>query len=902
MKSLNTVMNTLFNSAYSWYEKRREKKSTIIFMYSISFFILFLLGYISFFKSGKSFVWGQNDGTTQHYPTLMYLGEYFRDIIKNILSGNFQIPMFDFNLGMGSDIIQTFNYYGLGDPLMLLSALVPVKQSLYLYNFLVVLRCYLAGLAFLYLCFYFRKSKTSSLIGALIYVFCGFAVFSGVRHPYFINPMIYLPLLIIGIDRVLKKQKPYLFIIMVFVSAMSGFYFFYMNTIFIFIYALVRFFDIEKIDRMKKLCFAFLRSTFYYIVGVLMSSVIFIPAVIGFLNSGRSKDSPLVSLLHFDFNTYKNIILRFVSPPYSWDYLGMGAISLFCIILMFTRKNKKHRILKILFLMLSIFSVVPFFGYMMNGFGYVTGRWTFGFALLISFIVVEFLPYIFEIKAKEKYILFFTVCIYGAICLSDSKTINIQDLFAFSMIALGFIIILLLKDMVNYKNNSIGYLTLFLFVCVNLILNCNFIFSPSLGKYTSQFENQNEVLNKVLNTPASSALPLQKGEFYRIDSSTHFVNNVSALLKYPGLTTYYSLINSSLADMHFELENYQAQPLFNISGIDYRSAIEALSSVKYFASETMRNDLIPFGYEEKYSKERGDKTDIVYENKYALPLGYTYSSYISEDEYSNLNGLEKQEAMLQSVALPKNIDGFTKGDLDMRLEKLDYTIENSSGVELKDGKLIISENNAKLDIKFKGLKNSETYVRFKNIQDDSSPFNFYINTEKVKRTVNVIEKQSAWYFGQNNYSVNLGYSEDSIDSITMTFPHPRTVNLSEIEIYSQPMDNYPKQIENLREEPLENIVVSTNKINGNVDLSSNKILTISIPWSSGWKAKVDGKNAEILKGNNAFMAIPLESGYHEISLSYITPGLKLGALSSVIGVFSFIAIIICQRRNKKQTS
>ena len=62
------------------------------------------------------------------------------------------------------------------------------------------------------------------------------------KHPYFSNPMIYLPLVLMGIEKIYKKEKPYLFICATAVAAMSNFYFFYMISIFMVLYAAFRYF------------------------------------------------------------------------------------------------------------------------------------------------------------------------------------------------------------------------------------------------------------------------------------------------------------------------------------------------------------------------------------------------------------------------------------------------------------------------------------------------------------------------------------------------------------------------------------------------------------------------------------------------------------------------------------
>lgn len=90
-------------------------------------------------------------------------------------------------------------------------------------------------------------------------------------------------------------------------------------------------------------------------------------------------------------------------------------------------------------------------------------------------------------------------------------------------------------------------------------------------------------------------------------------------------------------------------------------------------------------------------------------------------------------------------------------------------------------------------------------------------------------------------------------------------------MFALPMDKHPKQMEALYEEPLEDIEFGTNWITGTVDLSRNKILCLSIPYSSGWTAWVGGEKMDILWDNYMFMALPLEAGYHEIEFICLRP-------------------------------
>ena len=90
------------------------------------------------------------------------------------------------------------------------------------------------------------------MIGAIIYIFSGYAILTAVRHPFFINPMIQLPLLLIGMDMIRNHKKPFLFILALSYSALCGFYFLYMMTIMLAVYGLISYFSINKIKEFLK--------------------------------------------------------------------------------------------------------------------------------------------------------------------------------------------------------------------------------------------------------------------------------------------------------------------------------------------------------------------------------------------------------------------------------------------------------------------------------------------------------------------------------------------------------------------------------------------------------------------------------------------------------------------------
>ena len=117
---------------------------------------------------------------------------------------------------------------------------------------MILFRVYLAGLSFSVYCFYRKQNNRIAVItGALLYAFSMYILVMGFHHPFFINPLIYFPLLLIGIERILEEKSPIFFILMVFICTISNFYFMYMIALNAAIYLFIRLFSIYGVKNIR---------------------------------------------------------------------------------------------------------------------------------------------------------------------------------------------------------------------------------------------------------------------------------------------------------------------------------------------------------------------------------------------------------------------------------------------------------------------------------------------------------------------------------------------------------------------------------------------------------------------------------------------------------------------------
>ena len=89
----------------------------------------------------------------------------------------------------------------------------------------------------------------------------------GMKHPLFLNGMLYLPLLLAGTEKVLQRKHP-LFKRIGGTCFMSNYYFMYMNTILCGIYLCVRLFGHYREYGIRKILLLILKMAAAWIWGI----------------------------------------------------------------------------------------------------------------------------------------------------------------------------------------------------------------------------------------------------------------------------------------------------------------------------------------------------------------------------------------------------------------------------------------------------------------------------------------------------------------------------------------------------------------------------------------------------------------------------------------------------------
>ena len=88
-------------------------------------------------------------------------------------------------------------------------------------------------------------------------------------------------------------------------------------------------------------------------------------------------------------------------------------------------------------------------------------------------------------------------------------------------------------------------------------------------------------------------------------------------------------------------------------------------------------------------------------------------------------------------------------------------------------------------------------------------------------------------------------------------------------------------------------------INGTIDVKNDGYFTISIPYTDGFTAEIDGKEVQCEKTDTAFLGFKIPKGSHSIKIPFPAPLLHEGIVLSGAGLLIFIAFVIIDRRKSK---
>ena len=956
--------------------RKSNRRLRYFLVYTILYLILAGLLVLFFRLQNRSLVY-HADAWRQHLRALAYYGKWLRGNLWHLLHDHSLTPQaWSFGLGYGSDVLTTLHYYCIGEPLTALSVFVPERFTKYYFEFLILLRPYLAGLSFSAYAEYMIGRKqlhgTGSctttgfgsfpiLCGALCYVFSGTVLYLGMLHPFFVTPMIYLPLLLLGVEKVLRERKPRIFLVTVWLAALSNFYFFYMLAWMTAVYALVRVIARTRGEQTIRNAGAgnagawqthrgncaswipealrrILQLLGYAVTGTMAAGAVLIPILVQFQSDPRNATSyglPLFYEKEYYSELLKNAVTFLNHPLYDTE-LCLSVVCIAAVITLFFLRG--HGQLKLAVIGAAVMLCLPAAGYVMNGGSYVINRWTFAVEFLFAFVLT--------------------------VVWSDAQ--------------------------VRFRGKNIGRGLAFSLVLVTIALNIviGYLRIPAgenggTGQNGFPSEFADEQTAEEYMTAAGrneSAAVTQYAEeteapaFYRY-TGRDLTYNAGTQTQTSSTQFCWSLANGSVVDF-FKALGVNEEQNFSYTGLDDRTALEALAGVKYYTiayDNDYEKQFVPYGFadcgtveawnsaeslQEKSGAVYGDDswepvvpTYHIYQNTFALPIGYTYTGFVSRSAFDAMDLTERQEALLQGVvlededeermkagnedrqetgneeSLQARVSGLEQVQPKFSEEKRTYTVEAGDGVSYAADTSApcfrVTKEGAKATLRFEAAEEAETYLVLRDL--DAGPLDgkdgesdsadnlsnleseYPISVKALREGTPLTDKRlnfkteiNQYYSGLKDFAMNMGYRDKGADTFEIVFQKPGIYFMSELAVVVQPTEEMMRHavdrlVCTMTDVDLHRNPVSfaSSEITGTVNAEQDRYLVFSIPYSKGWTVYDNGKKAKLQKANLMYLGMPIEAGNHEIRLIYRTPGGTAGILVSLAGVA--LMIFLCRK-------
>lgn len=349
-----------------------------------------------------------------------------------------------------------------------------------------------------------------------------------------------------------------------------------------------------------------------------------------------------------------------------------------------------------------------------------------------------------------------------------------------------------------------------------------------------------------------------------------------------------------------------------------------------------------------------------YKTNYAFPLLYWQDNYISKKDYQSLSPTEKERVLATGVLVDKQekLRGMKAAKLKTHVYPLKSELVSNRLNKVNPAKLTYTDSEETYQLQLpelqskkmqQKLKGSELHIEFSKIKYTPFSMKEQIAYEQahLKETVlnpgNIINQRYTHYrywryhilngspdisfklnigskFGTatieqarqstlslfkhvTNSTLNIGYYDGKLPTSLTFQPSKLGTYKLKYRVVAEKLDNnYYREIKTLQRHRLEDVKFKRNQVQGTIKTTRPGVLTSSIPYSTGWSVKVNGKKATTLRTNQAFLGVYLPAGTHHVTFSYELPGIKLGALLSLIGlgwtIFAGIITIGWERKQR----
>jgi len=836
---------------------------------------------------------------------------FYREFVRNIVSNN--SPFFSFTTGLGLNNAMVMS--GMFSPFTLFYLIFNGVDLNLITTVIIIIKVGLAALSFQV--FSDRIIKNNHFLSVIISVFYSLNAYTveyGSIQNGWIDALIVLPLLCASIVMCIENNKrvnatllySYLFISNYYMGYMVGFF-----TLFFVIFYFLFIYEKKTEHPYKEILGKFFNWVLTAIIAVMLSAFVWVPTLF-FLASNRVPDSTEIEELNVSVFQILNSLFwgssYGIEGTYSYIYCG---IPVFMLVPLFFLNKKIDGKWKKLYGTLALILLLSMVSNRLNTFWHVFDqpddfwyRYSYLFCFCLCVMAsIEIKNYVKEENKKLTGVVIGLSLFYQFILHTvslwklDVGVLNTNHGFIVNLVFLilwGLILFFIHNRMDNKKIRIVCGVLALIIMSLELVTNSkrqivNLIPAKPYNAWNGSVEKAVEEI-KSKDQGLYRMITVENDDEYNADSYFGF-NGIGDFGNQEKYAVRKFLSNVGFAtSTRITLEN-GFNPVANmLLGIKYEL---------YTPEINFKPNVVTYtGDEENEDQWLGKNAETTYRtNEQVLNIGYLVGGdaiiykYSGRDVFENMNEIvSAMSGMEDQCYIP-----FSKDDMILESEYLSLS-------EMDTGYMVFerSGDTGKMKISVPKGNYEEAYIQFEKEETGIYGVDYYVIGAQNAPGVlgNRLAVSSAIKMDTDeetgNFTVTIGSFEEY---------SPELFVCDDINIYYLDKDALQKQYEELSKNQYELTKFSNGHLEGTIHSDGDKnVLFTTIPFDPGWKAYINGVETEPIRViDGAFLAVILPGeGDYTVTLDFECPGLKIGIIVSICGLFALLSVIFEKKLKKNK--
>ena len=837
-------------------------------------------------------------------------GQYFPMYEQNATADSLSDFFYSWNGAFGYNSWATNAYY-CNSIFLLFLRFVPTGSMVAALNWICLAK--LGCSAVSCLAFLTHKLKKHSPIfigGAVVYGLCAYMM-AFLSQPMWTDALIYAPLVLLGLERLIHEKKPLLYTAMLALTMISSFYIGFALCIFLTVYYLcmspsqLRF----SVTPEKKLCVAgkkafagsFLRFAGFSLLAAAMSAFVLIPVAKAVGNTLASEAAAPEGLEWYsNITAYLQCMLPEQRLYLEYDKANIGTGTLVFLMVPLYFFNRKIRVPErigsgVMLVFLFVSMNLNVLNYIWHGFHFpnqLPGRWTFLLSLFLVLLCCTGLSRLKGLTPVRMLMGLITgaALVYIACQGMGEPSVEMPGMYLI-LLAVTAVLLMVISILVQKKTKDIckgirrgakpAYLRssakkmqIVIVSCMVLIAGVQ-VFDRSYSMIQSATLEMGGMTTTEEPGYAASAQNLDdigkewksgEDEFYRGAMYHGFTFNPAMIGDYYGMSHYSSTMNGNVFKVLRDLGNRVYAE--NVSTI-YNAGSpvqDSLFGIRYYYDTSHgMNGQVPW-----VVQAGSNKNYTVWENPYALSVAYGISADALDWEPTDeVRSLRNQNLFL-SALYGEEIAVFQQMETDA------FYYEN-----------VTLDENANWNQNYFHLQDGQTTAAFHYtyvceeagtvlLEHNYRAGNITVNTPYGTREVSVgSEKFCSLGTFQAGEVINIDVAIENV-----------YLGCCGLNLYRLDETLWQTVQEKLASQQLQVESFSNMELTGTITMKDQGLVLATIPQDGGWTVYCDDDEVMPFLVGDALIAISVPAGTHTLRYEYSVPGLGLGLCISIVGLLA----------------